>query len=112
MPINAEIRKITETIRQAVPAEKIYLFGSYAYGKPDANSDYDFYIIIPEGSMRPIEAVQKAQIAVARNIRRTTPIDIMANTPSKFNIMRDRIGTAEKDIAHKGVLVYDRLAVG
>jgi predicted nucleotidyltransferase len=41
MPISREIERIAETIRQAVPAEKIYLFGSYAYGKPHKDSDYD-----------------------------------------------------------------------
>jgi len=42
------LKEITAGILQAVPALKIYLFGSYAYGVPDENSDIDLYIVIPD----------------------------------------------------------------
>ena len=53
MEFNQEIINITEAIKQAIPAERIYLFGSHAYGKPNPNSDYDFFVVIPDGGIRP-----------------------------------------------------------
>jgi len=32
--IKAELDKLTELIINSIPVEQIYLFGSYAYGKP------------------------------------------------------------------------------
>ena len=42
MCIENEIRAIAEKIKDAVDCEKIYLFGSCAYGEPHQDSDLDF----------------------------------------------------------------------
>jgi len=105
--VNSDILRIAETISQAIPAEKIYLFGSYAYGQPHKDSDYDFYVIIPDGSMRPIEAMQKAQRSLNKD-RPTVAIDILAGTTSNFSRMRHLVNTIEKEVDQKGVLVYAR----
>ena len=104
MIITQEIKTITETIRKAVPAEKIYLFGSYAYGEPNENSDYDFYIVVPDGSMRPIEVMQEAAVAVYP-LNLGKPIDVMANYRSRFDELKQLI-TLERTVDRKGVLVY------
>ena len=108
MIITQDIKTIAETIRKAVPTEKIYLFGSYAYGTPHKDSDYDFFIVIPDGVMKPMEAMQKAQLALARKMRRTIPIDILAATNSDFDHMRHKLNTVEKQVDQKGVLLYER----
>jgi len=105
--INQTIQHIAETIRYAVPVEKIYLFGSFAYGTPQQNSDYDFYVIIPEGSIRPIEAMQKAYRALYP-LADIPAVDVVASTQKKFDIMSRRINTIESDVAQKGVLLYER----
>ena len=50
MVITSEIEKIRDIIVNTIPLEKLYLFGSYAYGTPNEDSDYDFYAVIPDGS--------------------------------------------------------------
>ena len=45
--ITKEIKRIKRQNRGAVSSAKIILFGSYAYGKPDHDSDVDFLIIMP-----------------------------------------------------------------
>ena len=42
---NEMISKIAEKIRDGYKPQKIVLFGSYAYGKPDEDSDIDLLII-------------------------------------------------------------------
>ena len=111
MTVNPEIQRIADAIQQAVPAERIYLFGSHAYGTPHKDSDYDFYVIIPEGSMRPIEAMQEAQVALI-SLGNIPAVDVVAKTQSKFDQMRNWVNTIEKDVAQKGVLLYERQGLG
>ena len=44
MDKNEYISQIVERIKQEKP-EKIILFGSYAYGNPDKESDIDLFVI-------------------------------------------------------------------
>ena len=105
MTMPDEIIRIKDIIVGAVPAEKIYLFGSYAYGTPDENSDYDFYVVIPDDNMRPVEAIQ----SIYRSMRRKSkkPIDILAGTTEIFN-RRSKQLTIERTIAEEGVVLYER----
>jgi hypothetical protein len=59
--IRAELDKLTELIINAIPVEKIYLFGSYAYGKPHKYSDLDLYVVLKDDiSMRDLTLVCKS----------------------------------------------------
>ena len=40
-----ELEQIKEIIRNTVDPEGIYLFGSFAYGEPREDSDYDIYVV-------------------------------------------------------------------
>ena len=51
----AEIYKIKDKILNTVKVSKIYLFGSYARGTQTPQSDYDFYVVVPNDSMRPLK---------------------------------------------------------
>jgi predicted nucleotidyltransferase len=99
-----EIRQITEIIRKTVPVERIYLFGSYAYGEPHEHSDYDFFVVLPDGSMRPLEAEQEIQWAVVQTPLRT-PIDVLADYVNRFD-ERKKFNTLERKVARDGRLLY------
>ena len=47
-----KLKQICSVIHQTVDTEKIYLFGSYAYGVPTQNSDFDLCVIIPDNDLR------------------------------------------------------------
>jgi predicted nucleotidyltransferase len=106
MVTNEEITRIKDTIVSAVDVEKLYLFGSYAYGTPNENSDYDFYMVIPNNSgIRPIEAMQQARLAIwDLDVK---PVDLLAGTVDIF-ARRSAGITIENKIANEGVLVYER----
>jgi len=106
MEMNQEIRTITEAIKQAVPAEKIYLFGSFAYGTPVEDSDYDFFVVIPDDGPPPLEAAQKARRSLLF-IDRKVPVDILADYCSSFD-SRKQLNTLERKIAREGVVLYER----
>jgi len=101
-----EIIQIRNAIVEAIPAETIYLFGSYAYGTPNEGSDYDFYIVIPDGSIKPLEAMQKARRSLIK-LNRRTPVDILADYRSRFEDRR-QLNTLERKIAREGVVLYER----
>ena len=70
-----ELSEICRIIVQTVDADLIYLFGSYAYGTPTADSDYDLCVIIPDDSLRPVDAVKKIRKALYQI--QTTSLDVV-----------------------------------
>ena len=105
MNVTSEIEKIKNIIVNTIPIEKLYLFGSYAYGAPSENSDYDFYAVIPNNTIRPTEAIFEIYKATGRIERK--PMDILAGTAEVFE-RRSKLLTMEREICEKGVVLYDR----
>ena len=106
MAINNEILKIKDAIVSAVDVEKLYLFGSYAYGTPNEDSDYDFYMIVPQNGMRPIDAMSEAELALWKT--KVRAVDILAERPEAFERRSKSFWTIEAQVAEKGVLLYER----
>ena len=104
--LTGEISTIVNVIRDAVDCERIYLFGSYANGQPDKSSDLDFYVVLPNGSAKPLEARQRIYRGLS-NIKRETPVDIIANYESVFTEM-SLLPTLERQILQAGVLLYEQ----
>ncbi|MDR1786551.1 MAG: nucleotidyltransferase domain-containing protein [Spirochaetaceae bacterium] len=105
--VNDEILDIKDQILKVVPdCEKIFLFGSYAYGTPHRNSDYDFYVVLNDDC--PEMAVHIIQ-RIYRNIDYSHHggLDLHANYKNRFED-RARLPTLERTIQNKGILLYDR----
>jgi len=105
--INNEIIAIKDNILSTVGdgCEKIFLFGSYAYGTPHKNSDYDFYVVLKDGMENPILVLQKVYEYMCET--NYIPVDVLANYKSRFE-QRSTQPTIERTIARKGVLLYER----
>ncbi len=98
-----ELETIKQAILDTVKANEIYLFGSYASGTPNEDSDFDLYVVIPDDSMRPIEAMQKIGRALSRKDIRA--VDVIVGKESLFN-QRKGLPTMERAIARDGVKLY------
>ncbi|GHV76827.1 hypothetical protein AGMMS49942_16480 [Spirochaetia bacterium] len=108
MQINEEILKIKDIILESVECEKVYLFGSYAYGTPNADSDYDFYVVLKDDfPQKPIEAMGMIDRNLINYRDLRTPTDILANYKSRFED-RGTLPTMERKIIREGVLLYER----
>ena len=103
MKIDDEIKEIQAIILNTVPVLQIYLFGSHAKGTQQMDSDYDFYIVIPDNIMRPLDATRKISMAL-RSVRRR-PIDILVGNESKFNRYKN-VYSIEKEVLNTGVKLY------
>lgn len=102
--VKNELVSICRIINDTVDAEKIYLFGSYAYGTPGCDSDYDLCVILPENSMRPTEAIKAIRRALFSV--QTVPLDVIAYHTDAF-CQRTQHASLEQKIAREGVLLYE-----
>lgn len=100
-----ELSAICQAIEQTISADQIYLFGSHAYGTPNADSDYDLCVVIPDGSMRPADAIKRIRRALFPV--QTTPLDVIVYQASAFQD-RQKSASLERQIAQEGVLLYER----
>lgn len=55
-PISESVRRL----RESLPAERIYLFGSHARGDSGADSDYDFLVVVNDSPLPRYKREQKA----------------------------------------------------
>jgi predicted nucleotidyltransferase len=105
--LNDEIIAIKESILQTVgeDCEKIILFGSYAYGLPREGSDYDVFVVLKDGTEKPILVLQNIYGGLAQNPNYKA-VDVLANYKSRFEL-RSKLPTIERTIAQKGLVLYD-----
>jgi predicted nucleotidyltransferase len=105
--INEDIIRIKDSILNTVgdDCEKIILFGSYAYGTPREDSDYDFYVVLKDGAEHPILVMQKIYEFMCDT--HFTPVDVLADYKSQF-VWRSSQPTIERTILNTGVVLYDR----
>jgi len=66
---------VDEVVRQFRP-KRVVLFGSYAYGEPNEDSDVDLLVIMPH---KEHSAVQAAEIL--KCIRAGFPVDLIVRSP-------------------------------
>lgn len=99
------LTKLCHTIIGAVPTEKIYLFGSYAYGVPGPDSDHDLLVILPDEGPRPADAVKAIRRALYPV--QDGPLDVIACRASEFE-RRTQGATLERRIVREGVLLHER----
>ena len=104
MAISQEIENIKDIIMRTVPAEKIFLFGSYAYGTQHENSDYDFYVVVPDDSDRPAKLTESIYNALYKKTG-GKPVDILVKRFSDFE-GRKILPTIEREVASKGIVLY------
>jgi predicted nucleotidyltransferase len=102
--IQAELDKLKELIINAMPVEQIYLFGSYAYGKPHKDSDLDLYVVLKDDvQMRDLDAGLQIRMAIAR--KKSMPVDIIAKKRREFVNRLDDI-TLERIVNRDGIRIY------
>jgi predicted nucleotidyltransferase len=103
--VNNEITAIKDIILQTVECERIYLFGSYAYGTPREESDYDFYVVLRDDAKNPLLVTEDILWNIAKTHTIKTPIDILAEYNSTF-INHSKLPTLERKIVREGILLY------
>ena len=98
-----EINQIRDRFIDRLSPLRIYLFGSFATGTADDGSDFDFYIVVKDGTDNLVDLTAEAYKSI-RAVR-SRAVDIVIGTESKFE-SRKNIAGIENEVMNKGVLLY------
>ena len=102
MNTNAQIENLCRQIVENFNPQKIILFGSHAYGKPNADSDVDLLVVMPfEG-----RDSQKA-IEIRRKIQTTVPLDLLVRTSEQVRARIEMEDFFMREINEKGKVLYE-----
>jgi predicted nucleotidyltransferase len=102
--VQEQINVIKDIIINAIPVERLYLFGSYAYGVPNEDSDLDFYVVIKDDApYKEIDAEDVIRHAIFK--KKIMPADVLVIKKSRFDYRRTA-ATLEREVAAKGILLY------
>lgn len=97
-------KEIVDKITSSVNPDKIFLFGSYAYGSPTPDSDLDLAVIIQDVKSKHKESVKLYKILRGIDL----PKDIIVSSSEEFDFYKNEPGSVFKTINEKGVVLYAR----
>ena len=89
-----EINQIKEKFISELSPVKIYLFGSFATGTANDDSDFDFYIIVNDDTKNLVDLTAEAYKSI-RSVR-SRAVDIVIGTESRFERRKKMIKLGKK----------------
>jgi uncharacterized protein len=98
----AQIQAYASEVARRFKPERIILFGSHAYGHPEADSDVDLLVVMSHSGRAPY---QEAIIRTA--VRAPFPVDLMVRTPRR---LRERLALKDSfiiEIMRKGRVLHE-----
>lgn len=103
--LNAEmIQEVLTRLIKTYQPVAIYLFGSYAWGKPDKDSDIDFFIIINTSNLNKADRIRMG-LAELMDIR--MPVDILVFTRDEVEARKYHPSTLTHKVISSGVKLYE-----
>ncbi|MGD1867783.1 MAG: nucleotidyltransferase domain-containing protein [Phormidesmis sp.] len=97
-----QIQEFCQEVIDKFQPEKIILFGSYAYGEPNQDSDVDLLVILPfEGHPT------KKNIEIRHAIDYHFPLDLLTRTPQNIEKRLEMGDFFIQEILQKGRVLYE-----
>lgn len=94
-----KLKDFRKNVNRDFPVRKLYLFGSYAAGKPHRDSDVDLIIVSPR--FRRLDFVQRgARMYHYRNFN--YPADFLCYTPEEFE-RKKKTATIIRQAVEEGI---------
>lgn len=102
MDVEAHIKNVCDQIVGGFNPDKIILFGSYARGTENEDSDIDLLVIMPyEGN----ELEKMAE--VRKTFRSAMPLDVLVKTPIQIAKRLEMEDFFVREILESGKILYD-----
>jgi len=98
-----ELKLLSDKIVKLINAEKVILFGSYASGKSDEQSDIDLCIITNE-KRRKLDIMRELRKNLSSDI--DYPLDLLVYNEDEFYEKANLENSFEHQIADKGAYLY------
>lgn len=99
---NTQILSLADKIVQQFHPERIILFGSYAYGTPNEDSDVDLLVVMPFEGRRAKQAIE-----IRSAIRAEFPMDLIPITPERLKYRLEIEDFFLREIVEKGKVLYE-----
>jgi len=100
-----KIKQVAKKIARDYKPEKIILFGSYAWGTPNPDSDVDLFIV-KKSRKRQIDRMRELRMKLIGN--NFPPMDLLIYTPGELS-RRLAIGDFfVREIIEKGQVLYGK----
>jgi predicted nucleotidyltransferase len=96
------IRQFARQVARRFKPEKIFLFGSHAYGKPHADSDVDILVVMPARN-----EIDQA-VRIDRAIDPMFPLDLIVCTPKNIAWRLKEGDSFLREILSKGKALYEK----
>ena len=110
--LTAKMKKRVLEKLKAVDPLKVILFGSHAYGTPDADSDIDLLVVTRDEFMPKTFSDKMAiYLAVAESlseIEKEVPIDLIVHTKAMHAKFIDMDGMFARKILSQGDVLYEK----
>ena len=108
--IDSILNDITERLKP-IGIEKLILFGSYAYGTPNDDSDIDL-LVVTNDNMIPQTFAEKSKIVLQvnrliRDIKDSVPVDLIVHTRAMHNKFIKLNSLFCREILTKGKILHD-----
>jgi len=104
-------QEIVERLK-AVNPSIVVLFGSYAYGKPDKNSDVDLLVVTDDdfipNSFREKNAIYLRVSNTITDLEKRIPIDLIVQTKPMHRKFIELGSMFSRMIAAKGIVLYEK----
>ena len=94
----AIIQELANKIKRKANPSQLYLFGSYAYGTPQSDSDVDFLVVKPEVNNKWDELLEIKKDIISKDFS----VDIVLVSEKEFEEKRNQGWRLFRDIVEKG----------
>lgn len=99
------LQEMTRRLVEQFQPEQVILFGSYAWGAPDRDSDVDVMVIVTDSDLSDYERAVLGHRCLSGL---SVPKDVVVRTRAEFDFFRDVRASLEHKIAERGKVLYDR----
>ena len=110
VPENKYIEQLVNNLSKIDPY-LVLLFGSYASGTPDPDSDLDVFVVLNDQSI-PVTFKEKQDLylkvsSLTRSVAKQIPIDLMVFTIPMFEQFKNAHTSFSEEVLTKGIVIYE-----
>jgi len=101
------LQEAVQRLVATLQPERIYLYGSHAYGQPHRDSDVDLLIVVTESD----PPTHRQAVEAYRALRGLfLPVEIKVVTQAEFEKRAQWLSSIERVVAEKGRVLYESQA--
>ncbi len=102
MDIQSHIKELCRQIVERFRPQKVILFGSYAYGVSNADSDIDLLVVMPFDGR-----VHEQAVKIRKGLKTSMPIDLLVRTPEQVQERVEMEDFFMREIVDQGKILYE-----